>query len=76
MYTPCLPTTPTECNTGIQWAKSIRIGNSVWIGGCVTILPGATIDDNCTIGVGSVVAKDMPASCIAMGNPCRVVRKI
>ena len=76
LYTPCHPTTPKERNTGVQWAKSIKIGNSVWIGGCVTILPGVTIGDNCTIGAGSVVTKDIPANSIAVGNPCRVVKKI
>ncbi len=76
LYTPCHPTTPKERNTGVQWAKPIKIGNSVWIGGSVTILPGVTIGDNCTIGAGSVVTKDIPANSIAVGNPCRVVKKI
>lgn len=76
LYTPCHPTTPKERNTGVQWAKPIKIGNSVWIGGSVTILPGVSIGDNCTIGAGSVVTKDIPANSIAVGNPCRVVKKI
>lgn len=76
LYTPCHPTTPKERNTGVQWAKPIKIGNSVWIGGSVTILPGVTFGDNCTIGAGSVVTKDIPANSIAVGNPCRVVKKI
>ena len=76
MYTPCHPTSPKKRNTGVQWAKPIKIGNSVWIGGSVTILPGVTIGDNCTIGAGSVITKDVPANSIAVGNPCRVIRKI
>ena len=76
LYTPCHPTTPKERNAGVQWAKPIKIGNSVWIGGSVTILPGVSIGDNCTIGAGSVVTKDIPANSIAVGNPCRVVKKI
>lgn len=76
LYTPCHPTMPKERNTGVQWAKPIKIGNSVWIGGSVTILPGVSIGDNCTIGAGSVVTKDIPANSIAVGNPCRVVKKI
>lgn len=56
--------------------KPITIGNRVWIGGNVTILPGVTIGDDAVIGAGSVVAKDIPSGVIAVGNPCRVLRKI
>lgn len=42
----------------------------------MTILPGVTIGDNVTIGAGSVVTKDIPSDVIAVGNPCRVIRKI
>jgi maltose O-acetyltransferase len=48
----------------------------VWIGGSVTILPGIKIGDNVTIGAGSVVVNDIPDGCVAVGNPCRVVRKL
>ena len=54
----------------------MTIGNNVWIGGSVTILPGVTIGDNTTIGAGSVVTKDIPANVVAVGNPCRVIRNI
>lgn len=56
--------------------KPITIGNRVWIGGNVTILPGVTIGDDAVIGAGSVVAKDIPSGVVAVGNPCRVLRKI
>lgn len=52
----------------------VKIGNDVWIGGGVVILPGVTIHDNVVIGAGSVVTKDIPSDSIAYGNPCRVVK--
>lgn len=54
----------------------VTIGRNVWIGGGSVILPGVTIGDNTTIGAGSVVVKSIPANCLAVGNPCRVVRKL
>lgn len=74
IYTACHSTDPKERNTRQEWAKPVTIGNNCWIGGSVTILPGVTIGDNCTIGAGSVVVNDIPANCIAVGNPCKVVR--
>ncbi len=53
----------------------VTIGNHVWIGGGVIILPGVSIGDNVVIGAGSVVTKDIPSNTIAYGNPCRVVRE-
>lgn len=52
----------------------VVIGNNVWIGGGVIIMPGVTIGDNVVIGADSVVTKDIPSNKIAYGNPCRVVR--
>lgn len=60
----------------MEQAKPIRIGNNVWLGGNVVVLPGVTIGDNIVIGAGSVVTKDVPANSLAVGNPCRVVREI
>ena len=60
----------------LVWAKPVTIGDNVWIGGSVTILPGVTIGDNVTIGAGSVVTKDIPSNSIAVGNPCKVVKKV
>ena len=75
IYTACHSTDPVERNTRQEWAEPVTIGNNVWIGGSVTILSGVTIGDNVTIGAGSVVAKDIPSNSIAVGNPCRVIRK-
>lgn len=55
---------------------SIKIGNDVFIGNDVTILKGVEIGDNCVIGAGSVVVKNIPANTIACGNPAKEVRKI
>ncbi len=53
----------------------VIIGDRVWIGGGVIIMPGITIGDNVVIGAGSVVTKDIPSNVIAYGSPCRVVRE-
>lgn len=76
IYTACHPTGPAARNSKVEWALPVTIGNSVWIGGGVTILPGVTIGDNCTIGAGSVVVHDISANSIAVGNPCRVIRSV
>ncbi|MFQ6808367.1 MAG: sugar O-acetyltransferase [Blautia sp.] len=58
------------------YALPVTIGNGCWLGGGVIVLPGVTIGDGCVIGAGSVVTKDIPANSVAVGNPCRVIRKI
>ena len=63
-------------NTGMEYAKSIHIGDNVWIGGGVIINPGVTIGHNSVIGSGSVVVKDIPQNVLAVGNPCKVVKDI
>lgn len=54
----------------------VKIGNGCWIGGGVIILPGVTIGDGSVIGAGSVVTKDISANSVAVGNPCKVIRRI
>ena len=54
----------------------IRVGNNVWFGAGVTVLPGVTIDDDAVIGAGSVVTRDIPAGVFAAGNPCKVIRAL
>lgn len=61
---------------GTQFSIPVRIGNNIWIGSNVVILPGITIGDNSVIGAGSVVTHDIPENVIAVGNPCRVLRNI
>ena len=76
IYTACHSTDPIERNSRREWAEPVSIGNNVWIGGGVTILPGVKIGDNVTIGAGSVVTKDIPSNCVAVGNPCKVLKSI
>ena len=54
--------------------KPIKIGNDVWIGVNVTILPGVTIGENAVVGAGAVVTKDVPDNAVVVGNPARVIR--
>ncbi len=76
IYTACHSTNPIERNSRNEWAKPVKIGNNVWIGGNVTILPGVSIGDNVTIGAGSVVTKDIPNNVVAVGNPCSIIKNI
>ena len=76
IYTACHSTDPIERNTRQEWAEPVTIGNNVWIGGSATILPGVTIGDNVTIGAGSVVTNDIPSNVVAVGNPCRVIKRL
>lgn len=56
------------------YARSIEIQDNVWIGGGCIILAGVTIGENSVIGAGSVVTRSIPANCVAVGNPCKVIR--
>jgi galactoside O-acetyltransferase len=59
-----------------QFNLPVRIGDNVWIGSGVQIMPGVSIGDNSVIGAGSTVTRDVPADVVALGTPCRVVREI
>jgi maltose O-acetyltransferase len=48
----------------------------VWLGGGVIVCPGVTIGENTVVGAGAVVARDLPAGVLALGNPARVVREL
>ncbi|MDO4191167.1 MAG: sugar O-acetyltransferase [Bacteroidales bacterium] len=76
IYTACHATDPVERNTRQDWALPVNIGNNVWIGGGVTILPGVTIGDNVTIGAGSVVTHNVEPNTIVAGNPARTIRRL
>ena len=75
-YTAGHPLDVERRNQGLEYAKPIEVGNNVWIGGNVVVLPGVKIGDNVVIGAGSIVTKDIPENVIAVGNPCRIIKKI
>lgn len=76
IYTAGHPIHPDSRNSGYEYGIPITIGDNVWIGGNTCIMPGVTIGNNVVIGAGSVVTKDLPDNVIAVGNPCRILRKI
>lgn len=61
---------------GLEYAYPVSIGNDVWIGAGVSILPGVHIGNNVVIGAGSVVNRDIPDNSLAVGNPCKVIRHL
>ncbi len=75
-YTAGHPINADMRNEGLEYAKPIEIGNDVWIGGNVVVLPGVKIGNNVVIGAGSIVNKDIPSNSVAVGNPCRVIKEI
>lgn len=75
-YTAGHPLDAGQRKQGLEYAYPITIGNGVWIGAHVCVMPGVTIGDNTVIGGGSVVTKNIPANVVAVGNPCRVIRAI
>jgi maltose O-acetyltransferase len=76
IYTAMHPLHPTERNSGIEYAKSITIGNNVWIGGGAVICPGVTIGNNVVVGAGAVVTKHVPDNVVVGGNPAKVIKQI
>ena len=75
-YTAGHPLDAETRNKGLEYAKPIKVGNDVWFGGNVVVLPGVKIGNNVVIGAGSVVTKDIPENSIAVGNPCKVIKNI
>lgn len=75
-YTPVHPLEVEPRRRGLERSLPIVVGDDVWFGGNVTVLPGVTIGSGTVIGAGSVVTRDVPAGVLAVGNPCRVIRQL
>lgn len=75
-YTAGHPLDKETRNSWLEYAYPITVGNNVWFGANVAVLPNVNIGDDTVIGAGSVITKDIPSGVIAYGNPCRVIRKI
>jgi len=75
-YTSLHPLNQNHRKNGLEKAKPIIIGNNVWFGGNVVVLPGVSIGDNVVIGAGSIVKNDIPSNSIAAGNPCKIIKNI
>lgn len=76
LLTPTHPLDPELRRAKYEAAEPITIGDNVWLGGGVIVLPGVTIGDDSVIGAGSVVTRDIPARSLAVGNPARVIRSL
>lgn len=70
------PIMPELREKGYQYNMPVHIGKNCWLGAGVVVLPGITIGNNVVVGAGSVVTKDIPDDVVAVGNPCKVLRKI
>lgn len=76
VYTATHPIDAKERRSGVEYALPVTIEDGVWLGGGAIVCPGVTIGENTVVGAGSVVVQDLPANVVAVGNPCRVVRRL
>ena len=76
LYTAGHPLDAATRHTGLEFGKPIAIGDDVWLGGNVVVLPGVTIGAGTVVAAGSVVRRDLPPHVLAAGNPCQVLRSI
>lgn len=75
-YTAGHPLDAERRNQGLEYAYPITVGDNVWIGAGVHVMPGVTIGNNVVIGGGSVVVKDIPDNVVAVGNPAKVIKTL
>ena len=76
LYTATHPLHPVKRNSGLEYAKPIKIGNNVWLGGGVIVTPGVTLGNNVVVGAGSVVTKSFPDNVVIAGNPARIIKTV
>lgn len=76
LLTPTHPAAAGPRRAKWEAARPITIGDNVWLGGGVIVLPGVTIGDNTVVGAGAVVTRDLPANVVAVGNPARIIRDV
>ena len=76
LYTATHPVNPAERNSGLEYAKKIRIGDNCWIGGHATINPGVTLGNNVVVASGAVVTKSYGDNVVIAGNPTRIIQEI
>lgn len=76
LLTPTHPLDAQMRRDKLEAAEPITIGDNVWLGGGVIVLPGVTIGDNTVVGAGAIVSKDLPANVLALGQPAKVVREL
>ncbi|WP_288647759.1 chorismate mutase [uncultured Enterococcus sp.] len=76
LYTATRPLHPVKRNSGLEYAKPIKIGDNVWLGGGVIVTPGVTLGNNVVVGAGSVVTKSFPDNVVIAGNPARIIKTV
>lgn len=76
IYTATHPVDAQARRSGLEYALPVVIGDGAWLGAGAIVLPGVTIGENTVVGAGSVVTRDLPSNVVAVGNPCRVVRRL
>ncbi|HFX3841628.1 TPA: chorismate mutase [Enterococcus faecium] len=76
LYTATHPLHPVKRNSGLEYAKPIKIGDNVWLGGGVIVTPGVMLGNNVVVGAGSVVTKSFPDNVVIAGNPARIIKTV
>ncbi|EMW5714738.1 chorismate mutase [Enterococcus lactis] len=76
LYTATHPLHPVKRNSCLEYAKPIKIGDNVWLGGGVIVTPGVTLGNNVVVGAGSVVTKSFPDNVVIAGNPARIIKTV
>lgn len=74
--TPLHPLDAKERISGLEYGAPITIGDNVWLGGGVTILPGITLGNNVVVGAGAVVTKSFGDNVVIAGNPAKIIKTL